>query len=77
MAKTPNSQRSIALAPLVSLCKKSGASRVSKKATKAMSNVLEEIGIEIAVRAVKLAKHAGRKTVKEADIVLAKEEIWG
>ena len=40
----------------------------SKAALKA---VLEDIGEEIASNAVKLAAHAGRKTVKAGDIKLA------
>ncbi|MCK4798960.1 MAG: NFYB/HAP3 family transcription factor subunit, partial [Spirochaetes bacterium] len=35
------------------------------------SNVLEEIGLEIAREAIVFAKHAGRTTVKEEDIRLA------
>ena len=59
------------------ILKKAGADRVSVGATKAMAYALEEIAAQIAVRAVKLAKHAGRKTIKSEDVVLARDEIWG
>lgn len=67
----------IPLAPMDKLCRKAGAERVSTGAAKAMAYALEEIAAQIAVRAVKLAKHAGRKTIKTEDITLAKDEIWG
>lgn len=67
----------IPLSPMDKLCRAAGAHRVGLDAKKAMAAGLEEIATEIALRAVKLAKHAGRKTVKREDIELAKEEIWG
>jgi histone H3/H4 len=45
---------------------------VSRDASKELGLVLEEQALEIAAKAVKLAKHAGRKTVTEEDIRLAK-----
>lgn len=59
------------LAPMEKILKKCGAERVSDKAKSALKEVLEEIADDIAVDAIKLAQHAGRKTVKARDIKLA------
>ena len=47
------------------------AKRVSNAATKVLAEALEEYGTKVALEAVRLAKYAGRKTVKEEDIKLA------
>lgn len=65
----------IAAAPMVDIFKKAGAERVSDEAAKALSEVLIEIGVEVAAEAVKLAKHAGRKTVKKEDVALARRVV--
>ena len=65
----------IAAAPMVDILKKAGAERVSDAAAKALAEVLMEVGSEVAVEAVKLCKHAGRKTIKKEDIILAKRII--
>lgn len=44
---------------------------MSGSAAKALAEVLEDHGTEIATKAIKLAKHAGRKTVTGQDIELA------
>ncbi|MCD6575990.1 MAG: NFYB/HAP3 family transcription factor subunit [Nanoarchaeota archaeon] len=61
----------LALAAMDKLIRKAGAKRVSESAKKAMRDVLEKYGEEIAAKAVMLAKHGGRTTVKEEDIKLA------
>ena len=65
------SKRLIPLAAMEKIMKKAGAERVSDKAKVALKGVLEDIAEDIAGNAVKLAMHAGRKTVKAGDIKLA------
>ncbi len=65
----------IAMAPMHSLCKKSGAERVSEAAAKELAKVLEEIGVKIAKEALDYSIHAGRKTIKADDIEIATRKV--
>jgi histone H3/H4 len=61
------------IAPVTRLIKNAGAERVSEDASQAMTESLEAYGEKIAKKAVILAKHAGRKTVKVKDLQIAVE----
>ena len=64
-------KRLIPLAAMEKILKNHGADRVSDKAKIALKEILEEKASVIATKASRLATHAGRKTVKSADIKLA------
>lgn len=68
--KTEN-DRIIPIAPIDRLIRKANADRVSESAAKELGVILEQLGKEIANRAIDLAKHAKRTTVKDSDIKLA------
>ena len=55
-------------AAMEKLLKNAGAERVSEDAKAKLIEVLEEIAEEIGEKAVRLARHAGRKTVKSVDV---------
>lgn len=59
------------LAPISRVLRKAGAERVSAEACAELAEVLEDIAIDIGRLAIKLSRHAGRKTVTAADIRLA------
>ena len=63
------------IAPVGRLLKNVGANRISDDAKIELAEVLESIGTEISEDAVKLAKHAWRKTVKASDIILACRDL--
>jgi histone H3/H4 len=68
----PEKKRRLPLAPFERILKDAGAKRVSKSAMKEFAILVERIADEIALDAVKYAKHAGRKTVTGDDIRLVK-----
>ncbi|MBI2651445.1 NFYB/HAP3 family transcription factor subunit [Candidatus Woesearchaeota archaeon] len=68
---TNQNLRLIPLAAMEKILKKCGADRVSDKSKSALKNRIEEIANEIGIKAVNLAKHAGRVTVKADDVKLA------
>ncbi|MBR9700873.1 histone [Candidatus Woesearchaeota archaeon] len=62
----------LSLAAMEKLMKEAGASRVGEDAKAELKEILEKDAKRIANRAVKLAEHANRKTVRAKDIRLAK-----
>ena len=65
----------IPIAPIRRIIKNAGGQRVSEDAEIALDKVLEEWAEDVSRQAVKLAKHAGRKTVNASDIELAVKEL--
>lgn len=49
--------------------------RISKDASIELSNILEDTALTISERAQIYAKHAGRRTIKKEDILLALEQL--
>ena len=56
------------------LIRTAGAFRVSADAIDRLNEVLTGYAMEMAKYAVEIARHSGRKTVKESDIKLASEK---
>ncbi|MCD6590001.1 NFYB/HAP3 family transcription factor subunit [Candidatus Woesearchaeota archaeon] len=63
----------LSLLAMESMLKDMGAIRVGEDAKEELRRTLEEYGRKIAEKAVRLAMHAGRRTVKKQDIELAKD----
>ncbi|MHC1593142.1 MAG: histone family protein [Methermicoccaceae archaeon] len=70
--------RIIPSAPVERLIRDAGAGnvRVSEGGREALADIIDEYGREIATEAIKLSKHAGRKTVKGEDVRLAYERVY-
>ncbi len=56
------------------LIRTAGARRVSAKAITRLNEVLTEYSMDLAKYAVEIARHSGRKTVKENDVKLAADK---
>ncbi|MBU0756898.1 MAG: NFYB/HAP3 family transcription factor subunit [Nanoarchaeota archaeon] len=62
-------------AAAIKLIEKAGAPRVADAAGEELVEILQDIGIKIAQKAIIFSEHAGRKTVKASDIKLAAKEF--
>jgi len=67
--------RMLTLAPLERILKKAGAERVSKDALEEFGNVLEDYIVRVSMEANMMAKHAGRKTITEDDVKMARRKF--
>jgi histone H3/H4 len=63
------------LAPFERILKKAGAKRVSQDALEEMAKVVEENIFKIATEASALARHAGRKTITDKDVRMARRKV--
>jgi histone H3/H4 len=63
--------RIIPLASLDRILVSAGVAFADLDATKQLGQLLETLGLEILETAITLTKHAGRKTITDADITLA------
>ena len=59
------------LAAIQRITRKAGVKRVSAEAIKELEKTVTDLGVELAMEAAQLARHAGRKTLKRSDILLA------
>lgn len=57
--------------PVVKIMQKAGAKRVSDGAAEALVEHLFEYATQVSERAIRIAKHSGRKTVQGEDIKIA------
>jgi histone H3/H4 len=73
MFNMPRKRSLIPAAPMAEILKRAGAERVSEDAARAFAELLMDNAAEVARDAVKFSHHAGRKTVKRQDILLAKK----
>ena len=64
------------LAVMNRVLKKAGAERVSDEASDTLRKILEEVANNISKSAIDLANHAGRKTIKSDDILLAYKNTY-
>lgn len=65
------SSKIMPLATMEKVMNEAGAERVSEDAKMELRRILEEYASDIAIRAIKFADHAGRKTIRPEDIKLA------
>lgn len=67
-------KKALPLAAMEKILKRAGADRVGEDAKAQLRDMLENMAMNTGSAAAKLARHAGRKTVKAEDIELAFKE---
>ena len=60
---------SLSLMSFDKIAKRYGARRISKDALEEMRDVIEEIALQLSESAVRVSRHAGRRTVMKEDII--------
>ena len=71
----PQEKAKLPLAPLERILRKAGSRRVSKKAVREFSMVLGDYAHDLSAESAKLASHAGRKTIVESDVRMARKRL--
>ena len=61
--------------PFARILKAAGAKRVSDDAAEEFAKVMEEKMLKLAEEAVALANHAGRKTIIDEDVRIARRKL--
>lgn len=61
--------------PFERILKKAGARRVSQESLEEFALLMEEKILKVATEALALAKHAGRKTITDEDVRIAKRKV--
>ena len=62
-------------APFGRIAKNAGAKRISESGQTALAEACEKYAVSLSEHAIKIAKHAGRKTVRGEDIEFATKDI--
>lgn len=60
----------IPLAAIERIARKAGVERISVDAVKELTKTIEDLGLELALEAAQVARHAKRKTILKEDIRL-------
>jgi len=60
----------IPLAAIERIARKAGVERISVDAIKELTKTMEDLGLELALEAAQVARHAKRKTILKEDIRL-------
>jgi histone H3/H4 len=71
----PKSRKELPLAPLERILRKAGAKRVSKEAVKQFSMIISDYIFDLSAEAATLAQHAGRKTITDEDVRMARRRM--
>ena len=69
-------KKMLPLLPFERIAKKVGVKRLSKEAAEEIRETINELGLEISEKAVRISRHAGRNTVMKFDVrFVVKKEI--
>ena len=67
----PRPGTTIPKAAIAKIMQNAGAKRISDDAVSTLVDYLTDYAIELSERALKIAKHSGRKTIQDGDIKVA------